>query len=294
MPSVQTDTLDIAYEDSGPPGAPVILLLHGWPDDASTWAQVAPRLNEAGLHTITPTLRGFGQTRFRTPDAPRTGDSAILAMDAIALLDQLGIDRVCVAGHDWGSNIAEALAVGWPQRILRIALMSSPPRLGGIPTPPFQQAQRQWYHWFMATKRGAQALRDDPHGFAHIHWVNWAPAGWFDERTFEQTVLSFDNPDWVDVTLHSYRARWGNAEPDPRSAGLEAQVRATPSLAVPCLYIQGEVDGVNPPAASAGVHEQFTGPFERVVLPGVGHFPQREAPAKVADLLIGHFTASST
>jgi len=291
MASLQTEELEVAYDDQGPRDGPVVLLLHGWPDDASTWCEVSGRLNAAGLRTITPSLRGFGQTRFRSPHAPRTADSAILAMDAMALLDGLGIRRVSVAGHDWGSNIAEALAVGWTERVERIALLSSPPRLGGLPTPPFAQAQRFWYHWFMATERGAQAVRDDPRGFARLQWENWSPAGWFDEATFERTARAFDNPDWVAVTLHSYRARWGNAEPDPRGVPLTRAVLATRSLSLPCLYIQGEVDGVNPPVVSERVHEKFTGPFERVLLPAVGHFPQREAPAAVADHLIRHFAA---
>ena len=168
MPKLTTDTLDIAYEDHGPRDGPVVLLIHGWPDDASTWDGVAPMLNAAGLRTIVPTLRGFGETRIHA-GTPRTGNSAILAIDMIALLDGIGVDRFMVAGHDWGSNTAEALAVGWPDRVTRLAMLCTTPRLGGMPTPPFAQTQRQWYHWFMATARGAQAVRDDRRGFAHIH-----------------------------------------------------------------------------------------------------------------------------
>lgn len=288
MPTVTTDMLSIDYLDDGPREASVVLLLHGWPDDRSSWDAVAASLRTAGFRTIVPSLRGFGATRL-LPSAAKTGNSGIHALDAIALMDALGVERFCVAGHDWGSNIAEALAVGWPDRIERLAMLATPPRLGGMPTPPFEQTQRQWYHWFMATKRGAQAVRDDPHGFAHIHWVNWSPAGWFDEATFEKVAASFDNPDWVDVTLHSYRARWDEAEPDPRSAWLEAAVKATKTLSLPTVYFQGEVDGINPPSASRSVPAKFTGPFERVTLPGVGHFPQREAPDEVAAKLVALF-----
>ena len=288
MPTLATDHVLIDYAEHGDPGGQPVLLLHGWPDDASTWDGVAPALAAAGFRVIVPTLRGFGATRIT--DGPRTGNSAILAMDAIALLDGLGIDRFMVAGHDWGSNTAEALAIGWPDRVERLALLSSMPRLGGVPTPPFEQAQRQWYHWFMATARGAQAVRDDPKGFAHIHWVNWAPAGWFDEATFDRVAQSFDNPDWADVTLHSYRARWDEAEPDPRSQWLEDKVRATKTLSLPAIYIQGECDGVNPPSASKNVPAKFSGPFAYLVIVGVGHFPQRENSDAVVRCLMRLFT----
>ncbi len=292
MPILATADLDIAYADDGPRGAPVVLLVHGWPDAPSTWDKVVPALNEAGLRTIVPTLRGFGETRLHA-DAPRTGDSAMLAIDLIALMDGLGIDRFMVAGHDWGSNAAEALAVGWPHRVERMAMLSSPPRLGGVPTPPFEQTQRQWYHWFMATARGAEAVGADRTGFAHLHWTNWSPPGWFDEATFQQVARSWDNPDWVDVTLHSYRARWDEAAPDPKSRWLEDKVKATATLSLPTLYVQGAADGVNPPSVGKDVPGKFDGPFAFVTLAGVGHFPQRENPAAVARHLVALFTGDS-
>jgi pimeloyl-ACP methyl ester carboxylesterase/sugar lactone lactonase YvrE len=288
MPILTTDDLEISYTDTGPRDGTPVLLIHGWPDDASTWDDVVPALNAAGLRTIAPMLRGFGATRF-VGDGPRTGNAAILAMDMIALMDGLGIDRFMVAGHDWGSNTAEAMAVGWPERVGRMAMLASPPRLGGMPTPPFEQAQLDWYHWFMATGRGAKAVRDDRTGFAHLHWMNWSPPGWFDEATFQRVARSFENPDWVDVTLHSYRARWNEAEPDPRSQWLEDKVKATEALSLPTMYFQGAVDGVNPPSASATVPEKFNGAFAFVTLAGVGHFIQREHPDAVSRHLIQFF-----
>ena len=287
--TIEDAGLDLAYDDLGPRTGAPLLLLHGWPDDATTWSAVASRLNGAGLRTIVPTLRGVGASRFTKSTALKTGNTGILCLDAIALMDALGIERFSVAGHDWGSNMAEALAVGWPERVAGIAMLSSPPRLGGMPTPSFEQAQRQWYHWFQATERGAQAVAKDRKGFAHIMWRNWAPEGWFEASTFDDVATSFENPDWVAVTLHSYRARWDEAEPDPRSAWLEAKVKATKTLAVPTLYIQGGADGVNPPSVSEAAASKFTGPFDRVVLASVGHFPTREAPTAVARLLIEHF-----
>lgn len=282
MPHVDTDALRINFTETGAKRGRPVLLLHGWPDDASTWEGVSSRLADRDLRLIAPYLRGFGSSVFRDTKAPRTANGAILAMDAIALMDGLGIDTFSVVGHDWGSNIAEGLAIGWPERVEKMALLSSLPRIGGLKTPTFRQAQRYWYHWFMAIGRGAEAIAADPHGFARIQWENWSPDGWFDEATFQAVSKSFDNPDWVAVTLHSYKVRWGEAELDPSSTWLENRIRETKSLSLPTIYLQGLEDGVNPPELSETLHEKFSGPFERIVLQNVGHFPQREDPEAVA------------
>jgi pimeloyl-ACP methyl ester carboxylesterase len=289
MPTIQTALLEITYRDDGPRDAQVVLLLHGWPDDSSTWDAIIPILNHAGLRTIAPTSRGFGETRFLSPDTPRTGNAATLVLDVIEMLDVLGVESFSVAGHDWGASMAEMLAVGWPNRVNRIAMLSTPSRLGGLSTPPFWHARLQWYHWFQATRRGAQAVREDGKGFARIMWETWSPEGWFDDATFNRVAASFNNPDWVNITLHSYRSRWDEAEPDPTSKWLDDKVKVTKVLALPTIYFQGELDGVNPPETSEKVAEKFTGQFERIVLPGVGHFPTREAPAEVAARLVKHF-----
>lgn len=293
MPKIQTNLLEIIYRDDGPRDAQVVLLLHGWPDDSSTWDAISPILSDAGLRTVAPNTRGFGQTRFLSPTTPRAGNAARLALDAIEMLDTLGVERFSVAGHDWGANMAAILAVGWPDRVDRIAMLSSPPQLGGLSNPPFWHARLQWYHWFQATKRGEEAVRADKKGFARIMWETWSPAGWFDDATFNRVATSFDNPDWVDVTLHSYRSRWGEAEPDPSSQWLDDKVRATKTLSLPAIYFQGELDGVNPPATSEHIAGKFSGSFERIILPGVGHFPTRERPAEVAARLLKHFRSTT-
>jgi pimeloyl-ACP methyl ester carboxylesterase len=289
MPTLKTSLLEIAYKDEGPPEGPAVLLLHGWPDDASTWDAVAPALHDAGLRTITPMLRGFGNTRFLSSETARTGNAAILALDAIEMLDALGVDAFSVAGHDWGANVAGFLAAGWADRVVRAALLSSTPALGGLPSPPLWHARLQWYQWFQSTRAGAEAVRTDPKGFARMMWETWSPAGWFTSSAFDQVACSFENPDWTAVTLHSYRSRWGEAPPDPAGAWLDEKVRATRTLALPTIYFQGELDGVNPPAVSERLAERFIGPFERIMLSGVGHFPTREAPNEVAERLAGHF-----
>ena len=281
-----TDLLKMAYHEQGAKDKPVVLLLHGWPDDATTWDAVMPQLMNAGYRVIAPYLRGFGDTAFKKERTPRTGNSGIHAFDIIELMDSLGIKKFSVVGHDWGANIAESLAVGWPKRTERMALLCTPPRLGGMPTPPFEHAQLEWYHWFQATKRGEEAVRANPIGFARIMWKNWSPQGWFREETFDRVSQSWKNPDFADVTLHSYRSRWEEAKPDLKSRKLEAKVKATETLSLPALFIQGEADGVNPPYVSEKVHEKFTGPFRRIVMPGVGHFPSREAPEQLNSYLL--------
>ncbi len=313
MPDIQTERLSISFRDTGPRHSKAALLLHGWPDDCSTWDGVAEKLNWSGIRTIMPNLRGFGGTRFLSDDLERTGNSGVLAMDAIALMDGLGIEDFSVAGHDWGANIAEALAVGWPDRIEAIAMLSTSPQLDEVPIhaensaiPP---ARPEWWsRWFHPRKHSAeqarnvrkdnarkdsksfaQAMGKDRKGFALAMWQSWSPPGWFDEETFEQVARSFENPDWVDVTLHAYRARWGEAPPDAHSLWLEERVKETRSLSLPALIFQGAKDGVVRPDGARMIAEKFDGPFEYVVLPEVGHFPTREAPDMVGELLIEHF-----
>jgi pimeloyl-ACP methyl ester carboxylesterase len=287
--SVTTARLEVSYVEAGSATDPVLLLLHGWPDDATTWDAVTPTLNAAGFRTITPMLRGFGATRFRSATARRTGNAAIHAVDMLEMLDLLKVQSFLVAGHDWGSNIAELLACAAPARVPRIAMLSTPSRVGGLKTPPFWHARLQWYHWFQSTKRGVEAVRGDPIDFARIMWDTWSPKGWFDEATFERVSQSFRNPDWVDVTIHSYQSRWGEADIDADSQWLDTKLAGAARLETPALYIQGAEDGVNPPACSEKMHEKFGSDFRREVLPGVGHVPTREAPKRVAALLLEHF-----
>jgi pimeloyl-ACP methyl ester carboxylesterase len=290
MVSIRTAHLLVEVRDFGAKAGVPILLLHGWPDDATAWDGISPALNEAGFRTIAPMLRGFGGTRFLSSKARRTGNAGILAMDAIELMDALSIKRFHVAGHDWGANVAEALAVGWPQRVNRIAMMSTPSRLGGLLTPPFEQARRQWYHWFQATGRGAEAVKRDPRGFAHIMWKTWSPEGWFEPGEFNRVAKSFKNRDWAAVTLHSYRSRWGEEAFDPRSRRLEAKIKFTKRLDTPTIFFHGEKDGVTPPSGSEEMAKRYTR-LRRIVLKGVGHFPPREAGPVVAEKLKAHFSA---
>jgi pimeloyl-ACP methyl ester carboxylesterase len=286
LPRATTSLLEIAYETGGPEQGPPVLLIHGWPDDARTFDKVAPALQEAGFRTYAPWLRGFGPTRFLAGETPRSGQIGALAGDMIELADALGLERFAIVGHDWGARIAYFLAAILPERIERIAALSVGWEPGGLATPGLVQARAFWYQWFMATERGAAVVREKGRDFARFQWETWGPPRWFDEADFAVTAAAFDNPDWAQITLHAYRVRWGEAVPDPRYAALEERQKEVRQIVVPTLMIQGGDDRCVLPAATEGKERHFAGPYRRVVLEGIGHFPTREAPEEVAKLVV--------
>ena len=190
---VTTDILDIGYETGGPHNGPLVLLLHGWPDDVRGWRGVVPHLEHAGFRWVAPWLRGFGPTRFLSVDTIRDGSAVALAQDAIDVVDHLGCTKFSVVGHDWGARVAYTLAALFPERLSTITALalSYSPR-GRFPTPTFEQSRRWWYQWFMTTDRGAEAVRADPKGCARQRWNTWSPPGWFDDVEFEVTAKSSD------------------------------------------------------------------------------------------------------
>ncbi|HEV2673255.1 MAG TPA: alpha/beta hydrolase [Aliidongia sp.] len=285
----RTDILEIVYEAGGPVDGLPVMLLHGWPDAPRAWNGILPDLHKAGFRTIVPFLRGSGPTRFLSGETVRFGHGVALAQDAIDLADRLGIDRFAVIGHDWGARAAYTLAALFSDRISRIAALALAfqPR-GAFGLPQFPQARRFWYQWFMALDQGAAAVRADPKGFARIQWDTWSPPGWFDEAEFAATAESFENPDWVAITLNAYRARWRPEATDLRYAGLLRRLATIERLSTPTLMIQGGADCCDEPASSEGWEPCFEGGYKRLVLDGVGHFPQREAPGAVAAAVLAH------
>lgn len=264
-----------------------MFLLHGWPDDARTWQHVLPALHAAGYRTIVPYLRGCGPTRFRSPETLRSGQISALGLDLIDLADALGLARVAVVGHDWGARAAYVAAALRPDRIGQCVAIS----VGwGTNDPrqhlPLRQIQNYWYHWFMALERGAAMVRDERRAFTRYIWNIWNPGWKFPEEEFSATAASFDNPDWAEVTLHSYRSRWGLAPLDPLCAEAEARLERDPVIRVPTLVLHGGADPCNDPSTSQGKEHLFAARYERLVLPGVGHFPQREAPQPVAEAIL--------
>jgi pimeloyl-ACP methyl ester carboxylesterase len=279
MSVAQTDTLDLHFVDTGPRDGPAALLLHGWPDDVHTWEGVAAHLNSQGWRTVVPYLRGFGPNRFRSADTPRSGQLTALASDVLALANRLDLERFALIGHDWGARTAYVLAALHPERLTHCVALSV--GYGTTGAPSLLQAQQFWYQWFFALPHGEAALREDRRAVTRHLWQSWSPSWHVDDTTFSRTAAAFDNPDWLDVTLHGYRHRWGLVDGDARHAAADQRLATVPPITVPTLVLHGDDDRCIVPASSAS-NAAFRGAWRRDLLPGVGHFPQREATDEVA------------
>ena len=292
MKFVDTSLLRVAYQEWNPQGSTSVILVHGWPDSPRCWNAVAPRLAQAGYRVLAPALRGYSPTTFLRAETPRTGQLASLGRDLIEFVDALGISRPALVGHDWGAR-AVAIACGLMPGIASHLVMLSVGYGTNLPDQviSLEQAHRYWYHWLMATPRGDSIVRHDRRNFSRMMWDLWAPNGWYEPAEFEATADAFDNNDWADIVLHSYRHRWGHAPGDPAYAADELALNPAPVLSVPTLMLHGEADGVSSLATSANKEAFFSGPYERRLLPGVGHFPQREAPDRVADEVLAFLRA---
>jgi pimeloyl-ACP methyl ester carboxylesterase len=284
-----TSTLDIAYEESGAADGVPVFLMHGWPYDPRDYDAVIPPLVAAGCRVIVPYLRGFGATRFLSTDTPRSGQQAALGNDLRELMDALGIERAMLSGYDWGGRAACVVAALLPERV-RGLVTGNGYNIQNIatamkPASPAQE-RRFWYQYYFHSERGRAGLDAGRREFCRLLWTLWSPHWAFDDATFERTAASFDNPDFVAVTIQSYRHRYGYAAGDPAVESIELRLAAQPKITVPTIALQGEADGVGPPEMSEQHAAFFTGPYERRVLPKIGHNPPREAPQVVADAII--------
>ncbi len=286
---VRTPVLDVAYEHSGPAQGLPVVLLHGYPYDVRAFDDVVPVLNDAGLRTIVPYLRGYGGTRFLSPDTPRSGEQAALGQDLLELLDALNIAQAGLAGFDWGSRAACVVAALWPQRVRGLvsctAYQIQDIANSGKPADP-EQERRFWYQYYFQTKRGRNGLAANRAELGRLLWKLWSPTWPFDAAVFQRTAASFENPDFVDVVIHSYRHRMGNAPGDPRYAAIESQLARLPKISVPTIAVHGAEDDVNPVQNTQGHQRYFTGPYERRVFENIGHNPPQEAPLAFADAIL--------
>jgi pimeloyl-ACP methyl ester carboxylesterase len=291
LTTVETATLAIGCELSGPADGQPVILLHGWPDDIRTWDRILPALHDARLKTIVPYLRGCGATRFRFPETARSGQLSALGQDLLDLADALGLEHFAVVGHDWGARAAYIASCLAPGRVTQCVAIS----VGWGTNNPNQklslrQTQNYWYHWYMALDRGAEVVRNDPLNFTRYIWTIWNPNWRVSDEEFDLTAASFKNPDWPEITLHSYRVRWRLASGDPAYDLLESKLAASPIIATPTLVIHGGSDPCNDPSSSEGREGFFAGQYQRIVLDGVGHFPQREAPEAVSEAIVRFLT----
>jgi pimeloyl-ACP methyl ester carboxylesterase len=280
---IETSLLRIGYEVAGPEDGFPVIVAHGWPDDVRTWDPVLPTLHAAGYRTFAPWLRGYGPTRFLRTDTFRSGQLVALGQDLVEFAQALGLGRHALVGHDWGAR-ATYIGAALNERSVSACVALS---VGYGTNAPgqnlsYRQTQNYWYHWFMATARGERIVRSDRRGYTRHIWNEWFVAYKPDEAEFEHTAVSFDNPDWVDITLHSYRSRWGHAPLDPRYAELETRFDPVPKQRVPTLTLHGALDPVNSPQMSEGKEAYFGGPYERRLIAGAGHFPQRECAPETA------------
>lgn len=281
MQFVETSLLRIAYEVAGPSGGLPVILLHGWPDDVRTWDAVLPSLHQAGYRTYAPWLRGYGATEFLRPDTFRSGQLVALGQDVVEFAAALDLGRHALVGHDWGARAAYiASTLNQPLVSACVALSTGYGTNSPGQALSYRQTQNYWYHWLMATPRGEEAVREDRRAFTRHIWNEWFVAYRPDATEFDRTAVAFNNPAWADIVLHSYRVRWGHAAPDPRYGELEAQFDPAPIQSVPTLTLHGALDPVNSPQMSEGKEAFFSGPYERRLIAGAGHFPQRECPSE--------------
>jgi pimeloyl-ACP methyl ester carboxylesterase len=286
---VRTATLDVAYEESGNPGGAPVLLLHGWPYDPRCYDEVAPPLVDAGCRVIVPYLRGFGATRFLSAETLRSGQQAALGNDLRELLDALGIARAVLAGYDWGGRAACVVTALWPERV-RGLVTGNGYNIQNIaasvkPVAPAQE-HRFWYQYYFHTERGRAGLEQNRRALCRYIWQIWSPDWAFDDATYEKSAASFDNPDFVAVTVQSYRHRFGYAAGDPALEPIEQRLASQPAITVPAIVLHGASSGIQPPAGSEAHARNFAGPYQRRVLPKIGHNLPQEAPLAVADAVL--------
>jgi len=286
---IHAGVLEIAYLDSGPPQGPPVFLMHGFPYDVRAYAEVSPILSAAGCRVIVPYLRGYGPTRFLSDATLRSGEQAALGADLLALMDALEIKRALLAGYDWGGRAACVVAALWPERCTGLVSFNSYNiqniAQAMVPDLP-ENEHRLWYQYYFHSERGRAGLEQDRRAVTHVLWKLWSPTWKFDEDTFAKSAASFDNPDFVDVVIQSYRHRFGLVEGDPAYAHIEARLSQQPAITVPAITFDGEDDGVRPPSRIAPHAQRFTGPRSHRVIPGVGHNMPQEKPEIFAQAVL--------
>jgi pimeloyl-ACP methyl ester carboxylesterase len=281
--------LDFGYVEDGPADGPAVILLHGWPYDIYSYVDVAPILAAAGYRVIIPYLRGYGTTRFLSAETPRNGQQAAIAVDTIALMDALKIEKATVAGYDWGARTVNIMAALWPERCKAMVSVSGyligSQEINRTPLPPKAELQ-WWYQYYFTTERGRAGYERYTREFVRLIWELASPKWAFDDATFERSATAFDNPDHVAVSIHNYRWRLGLAEGESKYDDLERKLAALPMINIPTITMEGDANGAPHPDPSAYA-KKFSGRYEhRLITGGIGHNLPQEAPQAFAQAVI--------
>ena len=289
LKQINAGVLNVGYAEAGPTDGPVVMLLHGWPYDIHSYVDVAPRLSQAGYRVIVPYLRGYGTTRFLSSETFRNGQQSVVALDIIALMDALKIQKAILGGFDWGARTANIIAALWPERCKALVSVSGyligSQQAGKVPLPPKAELQ-WWYQYYFATERGRAGYEQYRYDFARLIWQLASPHWDFDDATFERSAAVFDNPDHVSIVIHNYRWRLGLAEGEPKYDDLEKRLAAGPDITVPAITLEGDANGAPHPDASSYARK-FSGSYaHRIITGGVGHNVPQEAPQAFAQAIV--------
>jgi pimeloyl-ACP methyl ester carboxylesterase len=297
LKQIDAGVLNIGYAEAGPASGPAVILLHGWPYDIHSFVDVAPLLGSAGYRVLIPYVRGYGSTRFLSSATLRTGQPSAVALDTVAFMDALKIQKATLAGFDWGARTANIIAALWPERCKSMVSVSGyligNQDAGKVPLPP--QAELQWwYQYYFATERGREGYDKYRHDFAKLIWQLASPKWKFDDATFDRSAASFDNPDHVSITIHNYRWRLALAEGEARYDEFERRLAAGPAIAVPTITLEGDANGA-PHLDASAYAKKFSGRYlHRIVTGGVGHNLPQEAPQAFAQAVIDADRFAST
>ena len=289
LKQVDAGVLNVGYAEDGPADGPAVVLLHGWPYDIHTYVDVAPLLASAGFRVIVPYLRGYGTTRFLSDATPRNGQQAVIAVDIVALMDALKIEKAIVAGCDWGARTADIIAALWPERCKALVSVSGyligSQAANKMPLPPEAELE-WWYQFYFATERGRAGYEKYRREFSKLIWRLASPRWNFDEATFDRSAAAFDNPDHVSIVIHNYRWRLGLADGEQKYDQLESRLAQGPVITVPTITLEGDANGAPHPAPAAYA-KKFSGKYEhRLIDGGIGHNLPQEAPRAFAKAVI--------
>jgi pimeloyl-ACP methyl ester carboxylesterase len=289
LKQIDAGVLNFGYAEAGPVNGPVVMLLHGWPYDIYSFVDVAPLLASAGYRVIVPYLRGYGATRFRSGDTVRNGQPSALAVDVIALMDALKIEKATMAGFDWGARSADIVAALWPERVTGLVSVSGyligSQAAGKMPLPPEAELQ-WWYQFYFATERGREGYDKYRREFSKLIWRLASPKWNFDDATFDRSAAAFGNPDHVDIVIHNYRWRLGLAQGEAKYDDLEKRLAEGPVITVPTITLEGDANGA-PHLEPTAYARKFSGKYEhRTITGGIGHNLPQEAPQAFAQAVI--------